>query len=220
MNDGSFTSWEGRHIANKRDEAKYGAILNAAVRVIAESGYHHAQISRIAKAAGVADGTVYLYFKNKEDILISVLRDAIGRIVSKGQEAIVQHERAAEKLQALVTLYFMELGRDPELAMVTQVHLRQVDANIRRQIGDIMKPFHNSLDEIIESGIEEGAFRPEVNRRIARRMIFGTIDETVTAWVLTGGKYDLPGLAHDVVDVLLHGICHYAGTNLERSVTR
>lgn len=179
------------------------------MRVMAESGYHHAQISRIARAAGVADGTVYLYFKNKEDILISLLRQTIGQIVDKGQHCLAEHHTAQEKLRALVSLYFNELGSDWNLAMVTQVHLRQVDANIRRQIGEIMKPFYNAVDDIISLGVEDGVFRPNINRRIARRMVFGTMDETVTAWVLPGGKYDLPSLSDDVVDVLLHGLESY-----------
>lgn len=183
---------------------------------MAEFGYHHAQISRIAKAAGVADGTVYLYFKNKEDILISVLRRTIGQIVAKGQERLNQEQTAEGKLRAVVSLYFNELGSDANLALVTQVHLRQVEANIRREIGAIMKPFYNALDDIISQGIQEGVFRPQINHRIARRMIFGTMDETVTAWVLPGGKYDLPSLTEDVVDVLVHGLGSYQNV-IERS---
>lgn len=199
-------SKEGRDIATKRDEAKYEAILQAAIEVMAESGYHHAQISRIARAAGVADGTVYLYFKNKEDILVSLLRRTIGEIVSLGHTRLANAADAEGKLREVVALYFDQLGANPPLAMVTQVHLRQVDANIRREIGNIMKPFYNALDDIVTAGIEQGVLRPRVNRRIARRMIFGTIDETVTAWVLTGSKYRLADLTDDVVDVLLHGL--------------
>jgi TetR/AcrR family fatty acid metabolism transcriptional regulator len=217
MNDNSF-SGRGGTIANRRDQTKYEAILSAAVQVMAASGYHHAQISRIAKAAGVADGTVYLYFKNKEDILVSLLRQTIGQIVQKGTVRLQQERQAAAKLRALVHLYFDELGSDWNLAMVTQVHLRQVDANIRREIGEIMKPFYNALDEIVELGVHEGMFRPHMNRRIARRMIFGTMDETVTAWVLPGGKYDLKSLANDVVDVLLHGLSEYRSVDSEGSV--
>ncbi len=173
---------------------------------MAEQGYHNAQISRIARTAGVADGTVYLYFKNKEDILISLLRQAIGRIVEKLKERMDGVERAEDQLRVLVRLYLEELGGHPQMAMVTQVHLRQVDANIRRQIGDIMKPFYQTLDDVIALGMRQGVFRENVNPRIARRLIFGTLDETVTAWVLPGGKYDLASLADDVVDVLLHGL--------------
>lgn len=182
--------------------------------MIGEAGFHHAQISRIAKRAGVADGTVYLYFKNKEDILISILRHTIGTIVERGTAITEDETTASGKLRALIHLYFQELGNRQNLAMVTQVHLRQVDANIRRQIGDIMKPFYNLLDNVIESGIVEGAFSPTINRRIARRMIFGTMDETVTAWVLSGGKYDLSGLGGDVVQVLLHGLTGSSSVDL------
>ncbi len=174
---------------------------------MAESGYHHAQISRIARAAGVADGTVYLYFKNKEDILVSLLRRSIQKIVSTLQDALGSIDGAAEKLQFLVHLYLRELGADPELAMVTQVHMRQVDAGIRRAIGEFMKPFYSVLDEIVEAGVTQGVFHEPMDRRIARRMIFGTMDETVTAWVLSGSKYDLYAQADAVVDVLLHGLC-------------
>jgi len=185
---------------------------------MAESGYYHAQISRIARAAGVADGTVYLYFKNKEDILISLLRRTIGHIVQLGHHRLGEQSSVDGKLFELVKLYFEELGQDSNLAMVTQVHLRQVDANIRREIGIIMKPFYNALDDIIAQGVDEGLFRANVNHRIARRMIFGTMDETVTAWVLTGSKYDLVSLTADVVDVLLHGLHQYPQKVMERSV--
>ncbi len=218
MNECSFIRGGRSTIAGKRDDAKYLAILTAAIQVMAESGYYHAQISRIAKAAGVADGTVYLYFRNKEDILISVLRQTIGRIVELSEDKIRELGTSEEKLLAIVNLYFSELGQRQSLAMVTQVHLRQVDVNIRREIGEIMKPFYNMLDGIVEQGIQEKRFRSTVNRRIARRMIFGTIDETVTAWVLTGGKYNLEELTADVVDVLLSGLRISSGGMTEGSV--
>jgi TetR/AcrR family fatty acid metabolism transcriptional regulator len=216
MNEYSFTR-RRRVIANRRDELKYDAILRAAITVMAQAGYHHAQISRIAKVAGVADGTVYLYFKNKEDILISLIRSCISQIVKRSTEELLSGMKAAEKLSRLVALYFGELGSDADLAMVTQVHLRQVDANIRRQIGDIMKPFYDTLDEVVNQGIEEGFFRPGINRRLARRMLFGTMDETVTAWVLTGSKYDLEAQSSDVVDLLLHGLTVSQLVKSERS---
>jgi TetR/AcrR family fatty acid metabolism transcriptional regulator len=207
----------GIEIVNRKDETKYHAILRAAISVMAKSGYHHAQISRIARAAGVADGTVYLYFKNKEDILISLIRNGINQIVQQFEYALSPDLDARAKLSRIVSVYFRELGTDPDFATVSQVYLRQVDANIRRQIGDIMKPFYDVLDGTVEQGIEEGWFRTGINRRIARRMVFGTMDDTVTAWVLTGRKYDLEALSPDVVDLLLHGLTTPVKDNLERS---
>lgn len=174
---------------------------------MAESGYHNAQISRIARAAGVADGTVYLYFKNKEDVLISLLRRCINQIVTRCEGELTDEDAAPVRLRKLVKLYFSSLGSDPQLAMVTQVHLRQVDANIRRQIGEFMRPLYDMLDAIVDRGITEGVFRSSINRRIARRMLFGTMDEVVSAWVLTGGKYELADQTDDVVDLLMHGLC-------------
>ncbi|MFX4301790.1 TetR/AcrR family transcriptional regulator [Alicyclobacillus tolerans] len=180
--------------------------MRAAIAVMSKYGYHGAQISRIAREAGVADGTVYLYFKNKEDILVSILRTAIGQIVEECEQKLPLKSHVDDKLSTLIHLYFSHLGANPALAMVTQVYLRQVDADIRRQVGDIVKPFYNLVDGLIEEGKQQGVFRPALNHRIARRMIFGTMDETVTAWVLTGSKYALADLSNDVVDVLLHGL--------------
>ncbi|MDI3328139.1 MAG: TetR/AcrR family transcriptional regulator [Alicyclobacillaceae bacterium] len=190
----------------RKDRGKYVAILQAAIKVMAEVGYYNAQVSRIAREAGVADGTVYLYFKNKEDILISILRETIGEIIERVNRALEGVADPAEMLYRLVRLYFEGLAETRDLAMVTQVHLRQTNPDVRRQIGDIMKPYYGIIDRIIDRGIEKGLFRPTIDRRIARRMIFGTMDETVTAWVLTGAKYDLVSLAVPVVDLLLGGL--------------
>jgi len=207
MNGDSFI--EVRTIAQKKNNEKYVAILNAAVKVIGQAGYHNAPISKIAREAGVADGTVYLYFKNKEDILISILRETIGTIVDRIQAelTLLKATEPVEALGKLVTVYFQTLGTNPDLAMFTQVHLRQSNAEMRKQIGDIIRPYYSIIDDIIERGVEIGVFRANIDRRIARRMIFGTMDETITAWILTGAKYDLLSLIDPVCDVMVGGLC-------------
>ena len=203
MNGHSFI--EVRTIAQKKNNEKYEAILSAAVKVIGQAGYHNAPISKIAREAGVADGTVYLYFKNKEDILISILRETIGTIVDRIQEDWASVEnRPVEALQRIVTVYFHTLGTNPDLAMFTQVHLRQSNAEMRKQIGDIIRPYYRVRSD---SRISTEVFRDGMDRRIARRMIFGTMDETVTAWILTGAKYDLLSLIQPVCDVMIGGLC-------------
>lgn len=206
MNGHSFI--EVRAIAQKKNNEKYVAILNAAVKVIGQAGYHNAPISKIAREAGVADGTVYLYFKNKEDILISILRETIGTIVDRihSELSALASREPIEALRRLVTVYFETLGTNTDLAMFTQVHLRQSNAEMRKQIGDIIRPYYHIIDEIIDRGTETGVFRDTFDRRIARRMIFGTMDETVTAWILTGAKYDLLSLIDPVCDVMLGGL--------------
>ncbi|WP_227874263.1 TetR/AcrR family transcriptional regulator [Tumebacillus algifaecis] len=196
-----------RTIAQKKNNEKYEAILGAAVKVIGQAGYHNAPISKIAREAGVADGTVYLYFKNKEDILISILRETIGTIVDRIHDELnLGGGDAAESLRGLISIYFGTLGSNPDLAMFTQVHLRQSNAEMRKQIGDIIRPYYHIIDKIILMGIESGVFRESMDKRIARRMIFGTMDETVTAWILTGAKYDLESLIDPVYDVMVGGL--------------
>jgi TetR/AcrR family fatty acid metabolism transcriptional regulator len=195
-----------RTIAQKKNNEKYEAILTAAVKVIGQAGYHNAPISKIAREAGVADGTVYLYFKNKEDILISILRETIGTIVNRIHEELKTTDDVVEQLQRLVTVYFETLGNNTDLAMFTQVHLRQSNAEMRKQIGDIIKPYYQIIDAILAKGMESGVFRQNVDGRIARRMIFGTMDETITAWILTGAKYDLLSLIAPVCDLMVGGL--------------
>ncbi len=193
-------------IAQRKDAAKYQAILAAAVKVMAESGYHGAQVARIAREAGVADGTVYLYFKNKEDILISILRETIGQIVLLTTWLEGRSPEPLTALKKLIETHFKTLGSDPDLALVLQVHVRQADRGIRAQVADMMRPYQNALERIIKLGQETGAFAPSVDVRIARRMIFGTVDETVNAWIFTGAKYDLTSLVEPVYNTLVHGL--------------
>jgi TetR/AcrR family fatty acid metabolism transcriptional regulator len=182
--------------------------LQAAVKVMGRLGYHHAQVSKIAREAGVADGTVYLYFKNKEDILISLFRETMGDIVARIQTGIQNLDRPDPvlALRKLIEVYFETLAQNTDLAMVTQIQLRQSDPEIRKKIGEIMRPYYRIIDSIIEESIRSGYFRKTIDPRIARRMIFGTMDETATAWILSGAKYDLVSLVDPVLDLLLRGI--------------
>lgn len=189
----------------KKNKPKYHQIIDAAVVVIAENGYHQAQVSKIAKQAGVADGTIYLYFKNKDDILISLFREKMGDFVVKIKEAIAGKSTAAEKLLVLVENHFKILSEDPHLAVVTQLEVRQSIKELRLQINAVIKDYLLVIDDILKKGVQTGEFRQSLNILLARQMIFGTMDETVTTWVVNDQKYDLKALAGEVGDMLLNG---------------
>jgi TetR/AcrR family transcriptional regulator, fatty acid metabolism regulator protein len=188
-----------------RNRPKFKQILDAAVVVIAEHGYHSSQVSKIAKQAGVADGTIYLYFKNKEDILISLFQEKMGQFIERIQEDIQKEETASEKLFFLIQSHITFLSEDQHLAAVTQLELRQTNRDIRNQINEVLKGYLEIIDEILESGIESGEFQEELDARLARQMIFGTIDEVVTTWVMNEYKYDITELIPKVHKLLLHG---------------
>lgn len=190
----------------KKHRPKYNQIIDAAVVVIAENGYHHAQVSKIAKQAGVADGTIYLYFKNKEDILISLFQEKMGEFVEKIRLKTAGIESATEKLLMLVETHFTLLSQNHHLAIVTQLELRQSNKDLRLKINEVLKGYLQVIDEILRVGIEQGEFRKDLHIRAARQMIFGTIDEVMTNWVMSDYKYDLVEMSR-IVHELLANAC-------------
>lgn len=189
----------------KKNKPKYRQIIDAAVIVIAENGYHQAQVSKIAKQAGVADGTIYLYFKNKEDILISLFQEKMGNFVEMAEEKIVGTESAAEKLRMIVESHFQILSEDRHLAIVTQLELRQSNIDLRHKINEVLKGYLALIEQILLNGKESGEFSSTLDIRLARQMIFGTMDETATTWVMNDQKYDITALADPVHKMLLNG---------------
>lgn len=189
----------------KKNRPKYRQIIDAAVIAIAENGYHQAQVSKIAKQAGVADGTIYLYFKNKEDILISLFQEKMGNFVENIEEKIAGKETAEERLFMMVETHFTMLSEDRHLAIVTQLELRQSNKDLRHKINEVLKGYLSLVDRILAVGKESGEFAPTLDIRLARQMIFGTMDEVVTTWVMNDQKYDITALAGPVHQLLLRG---------------
>ncbi|WP_242240599.1 TetR/AcrR family transcriptional regulator [Bacillus cereus group sp. BfR-BA-01309] len=208
MNDYSFSHLLEGDSKVKKNRPKYNQIIDAAVIVIAEKGYHQAQVSKIAKQAGVADGTIYLYFKNKEDILISLFQEKMGEFVETIRQKTAGIESAVSKLFMLVETHFLLLSQNDPLAIVTQLELRQSNQDLRLKINEVLKGYLQVMDEILEIGIKQGEFQADLNVRVARQMIFGTVDEVVTNWVMSDHKYDLVALSKTVHGLLI-AACGY-----------
>ena len=190
----------------KRNRPKYKQIIDAAVTVIAENGYHASQVSKIAKQAGVADGTIYLYFKNKDDILVSVFQEKMGQFIEKINQSINEENRADDKLLKLIKMHFRQFENDHHLAVVTQLELRQSNIELRTHINQVLKSYLNVLDAIIQEGIDDQIFHQELNIPLVRQMIFGTIDEIVTNWVMKEHKYSLAEQAISVHSLIIKGL--------------
>jgi TetR/AcrR family fatty acid metabolism transcriptional regulator len=197
---------EEEFIMSKRNQPKYKKIIDAAVEVIAENGFHQAQISKIAKKAGVADGTIYLYFKNKEDLLVSLFQEKMGQFVQKTKAEIAGKSSVEEKLLTLVEMHFRQLEADYHLAIVTQLELRQSKKGLRLDINEVLKRYLSLVDDILEEGKQNKFFEADLDTRLARQMIFGTLDETVTNWVFNDRKYGLVELARPVNHLFIQGL--------------
>jgi len=186
---------------------KFAAILDAAQSVIARQGYQGAQISRIAAEAGVAAGTVYLYFKNKPDLLVSLFRDRLGTLIDQARGRLAEAVDAPEKLQRFIEQHLQSLAARQDLAVVTQIEMRQAETEVQREISQIMKGYFQVIDEIIDEGQRTGAFVPAVDPKQIRNLVFGTLDQTVTAWVLSGFQFDLEALAAPTYRLITGGVC-------------
>ncbi|SFS51443.1 TetR/AcrR family transcriptional regulator [Paenibacillus sp. 453mf] len=192
-------------MTSKKTE-KYQLILQGALKVFAENGYHRSQVSKIAKAAGVADGTIYLYFKRKEDILIHLFQQKLGELVEKFHDSVAGSSDPTQALRTVCRIHFTELENNPELAYVTQVELRQSDIELRKEIGKSLKPYIELIENILEQGIELGQFREDLNLKLVRNLIFGSMDEAVTSWLIAGQKYSLRDQVDDTLGFFLHGV--------------
>jgi TetR/AcrR family transcriptional regulator, fatty acid metabolism regulator protein len=190
--------------AKKQD--KYNSILEGALQVFAEHGYHRSQVSRIAREAGVADGTIYLYFKRKEDILISLFREKLGELVEKFHASLDDKMNAQESLRKVCEIHYKELESNVPLAFVTQIELRQSDLELRKEIGTAFKPYIKLIEGILEKGIQESLFRPDLDVKLVRLMLFGAMDEVVTSWLISGQKYSLSAQVNGTVDFFMRGI--------------
>lgn len=190
----------------KRNRKKYDAILEASIRVIAEYGYHRAQVSKIAKEANVADGTIYLYFENKEDLLISIFKEKIGYFIRLAKRKISAAPDAKEQLFHIISLHLSYLEANPLLAVVVQMEIRQSDPHVRKEIGELMQAYLNLIEHVMKQGKVSGVFRADLDVRLARKMIFGTLDDLVTSWVIQQQKYSLHALAKPVYQMFVDGI--------------
>ncbi|MEK3732591.1 MULTISPECIES: TetR/AcrR family transcriptional regulator [Paenibacillus] len=192
-------------MTSKKNE-KYHMILQGALKVFAENGYHRSQVSKIAKAAGVADGTIYLYFKRKEDILIRLFQEKLGELVGKFHASVEGTSGAVEALRTVCSIHFSELESNPELAYVTQIELRQSDLELRKEIGSALKPYIVLIENILEQGIREQTFRSDLNVKLVRNLIFGAMDEAVTSWLISGRKYSLSEQVEETLEFFLNGV--------------
>ncbi|MFC4103265.1 MULTISPECIES: TetR/AcrR family transcriptional regulator [Paenibacillus] len=185
---------------------KFELILDAAVKVFAENGYHGSQVSKIAKEAGVADGTIYLYFKNKEDILVSLFRERLGELVGKFEASARESATADEALRRICELHYTELERNPTLAYVTQIELRQSSLELRKSIGQALKPYIDLIENVLVKGMDEGTFRAGLDVKLTRLLIFGAMDEVVTSWLISGRKYSLSAQIENTVSFFLRAL--------------
>ena len=190
----------------RKDSGKHAQILDAAIVEIARNGYHRTTVAKIARRAGVADGTIYLYFKGKEDVLVAVFDRAMDRFISQGILELGSGDDAVSRLRDIVRLHLEQVGEDHDLAVILQVELRHslnfLDIFSRTRLRDYLE----IITGVVVQGQNEGVFRKELDPQLASRMIFGVLDQMATDWVLSQKNVRLAGRAEEAAEFVVSAV--------------
>jgi TetR/AcrR family fatty acid metabolism transcriptional regulator len=212
MSEASFSAADMRsaRTLNTTTKAAVGdkreAISRAAIRVFANNGYFNSKVADIAREAGVADGTVYLYFKSKEEILHSIFDRSVDDALTAARAQIKEISDAREKLRRIALLHLERLGADRDLAVVFQVELRGSTKFMQEFSAAGFAQYLELIRSTFEEGQRAGLFRRDLNAKVVAKILFGALDEMATNWILSKRRYKLAPMADQVLDILLNGV--------------
>jgi TetR/AcrR family fatty acid metabolism transcriptional regulator len=213
MNEHSFmgVAAASRRTAGPRPDKidKRDALLRAAIETFAARGFFNAQVADVARTAGVAAGTVYLYFRGKDDLLISIFEKTMKEAIAAGRGAIASIADPVAQLRTIARLHLDRMSRDRELAVVFQVELRQSTKFMERFSTTHVREYLGIIRDVVAQGQAAGVFRRDLNPTLAAKLLFGMLDEMATNWILSKRKYSLTSQADAIVDLFVRG----AGVN-------
>ncbi len=182
-------------------------ILDAAVRVFAKKGFYATRVSEVAHAAGVADGTIYLYFKSKDELLVSLFEDRVERLLAFMHTELPPVASASEKLRRIIELQLGLLEGERDLAEVITVILRQSTKLMKEYAAPKFSAYLDEIAGVVEAGQASGELRGDVSPHLAARAIFGMLDGIAMTWAL--GKADRGGLVRasgQLAEMVLRGL--------------
>ena len=188
-------------IADKRE-----AILRAAIKVFAGKGYFNSKVADIAGEAGIADGTVYLYFKSKDEILHSIFDRAMAEFIAEGRREIADISDPAERLHRIAELHLEKLGSDRDMAIVFQVELRGSTKFMQEFSAAGFAEYLDIIRKTIAEGQESGVFRGDLKPIVCAKILYGALDEMVTNWILSNKSYELAPMAGEVLKIFFGGV--------------
>jgi TetR/AcrR family fatty acid metabolism transcriptional regulator len=192
----------GRAVVTDKREA----ILRAAVKVFAQKGYFNSKVSDIAGEAGIADGTVYLYFKSKDEILHSIFDQAMDVFIDEGKRELALLDKPVDRLRRIAEMHLERLGADRDLAIVFQVELRGSIKFMQEFSAAGFADYLDVIRQTVEEGQRSGVFRNDIKPVIAAKILYGALDEMVTNWILSKKKYQLAPMAGEVLKTFFGGM--------------
>jgi len=196
-----------KNAAEKAQSDKYQKIIQAATHVFASKGFYNSKVSDIASEADVADGTIYLYFKNKDDILISIFEYSMDTFIGSVERTLQGIKDPIEKLHRFIFLHLELVQNNQDVAQVLQIELRQSSKFMKEYAATKFMDYLNIISKILEEGQSGGVFKKEINPMIVKRAIFGAVDEMALEWVLMKKKkYSMQEVADQICRMLTEGL--------------
>lgn len=188
-------------ITDKRE-----AILRAAIKVFAGKGYFNSKVADIAGEAGIADGTVYLYFKSKDEILHSIFDRTMAEFIAEGKKELAELATPEAKLHRIAELHLEKLGADRDVAIVFQVELRGSTKFMQEFSAAGFAEYLDLICGTIADGQASGAFRKDLKPVVCAKILYGALDEMVTNWILSNKSYPLAPMAGEVLKIFFGGV--------------
>jgi TetR/AcrR family fatty acid metabolism transcriptional regulator len=205
--------------ASRRRTEKRDLIVEAAVDVFARKGFHQARVSDIARKAGVADGTIYLYFKNKEDLLLSIFEEKMDVLLDGMHEALEGVTDPVERIRVFARHHFMQVRENRAAAEVLQVELRLSNKFLKEYRPEKLWQYLNLFATIVRDGQATGLFRAGIDPFIAMWSFFGGLDEIAMQWVLARNqeRIRLEEAANQVAEIFIRGMLETPQNHSEES---
>lgn len=189
-----------------KKEEKRKAIISAAIKIFSEKGFHAAKISEIAKLAKVSDGTTYIYFKNKDDLLLKTFDELLTNNLEKMKISVMKVEKPIERLRKFLDLHVELFEEFPHFARFLAIELKQ-SPQFYTLYPD-KNPFDKYLDflkKLCDDTINSGEIR-KINTKALTYLIFGTINFLLTEWVVMGKNFSLEEMKIDILDIVHNGL--------------
>jgi TetR/AcrR family transcriptional regulator, fatty acid metabolism regulator protein len=190
---------------------KRARILDAAIKVFAERGFHTATVAEIARAAGVADGTIYLYFKGKDDLLLRLFDEKMTELLAEARGELLREKTAPEKLRRFIELHLALVERNPDLASVLIVELRQSAQFLKAADRAKLAAYVDLIAEVVRAGQEEGELSADISPSTVKRAVFGALDELALGWLVSGRRASLKKVAAEVAGIFVRGLLPATG---------
>mgnify|MGYP000518928981 CR=1 FL=1 len=197
-------------MSRKKDNEKRKRILDSAIKVFAKTGYSDARIQDVAEEAGVSHGTVYIYFKNKDALFMSIFQEILGELIQYISSEIQKEKNAEDKIRRIISMQLDIIEENPDLTKLILIEFPRSGNFLNDSNTNVLSRYIDLISDVLKEGIDEGIFSIEMRTEVTATMIYAGIQGIATRWILDGMDYSLKAMEKSIADILLNGLKSFA----------